>query len=123
MDTDQDRLNLRPEVITQPTDQPVEHYQNKTLRPVLKLQHTLLHSITDHYLRKRKVDFNQTAKDKRRDKLKEMLTRDNRFRSLLFGIVIGQFTTDEMTFYLAQEAAVNRRITNLLHERLVSIYA
>ena len=54
--------------------------------------------------------------------MKELVTRDNRLRGLLFGVAAGQFTTDEMAHYLTNESDVNRRITNLLVERLYSVY-
>lgn len=122
MINDQQRLALRPEVPTEPANNPDEQFQNNTLRPVLKMQHATLAAICDHYLTKRKVPLGQTAKAQRREKLKEMLTRDNRFRSLLFGVVVGQFIPAEMAVYLENEGAHNRRITSMLIDRLLSIY-
>ena len=119
--TDAKRLQLRPELDTSPAISDSEAFQNQSLRPILKLQHQLLVDIATHYLAKRKVSLEQTARVQRRDKLKELLTRDNRFRSLLFGITIGQFTAAEMAYYLNHEGETNRRITNLLLERLLSV--
>lgn len=116
------RLALRPEVPTTPTTQPEEAFQNETLRPVLKLQHDHLKAVTDSFLLKRKVKIDQVAKVKRREKIKELIARDNRLRGLLFGIIIGQFVAEELAYYLANESATNRRITNLLQERLLSVY-
>lgn len=116
------RTALRPEVATEPATSPAEQFQNETLRPILKMQHDLLATLSDHYLTKRKVPLGQTAKAQRREKLKEMLTRDNRFRSLLFGLVIGQFTPEEMQYYLENEGDQNRRITSMLIDRLLSVY-
>jgi hypothetical protein len=116
------RKDLRPEVPTEPATNPTEQFQNETLRPILKMQHELLAALSDHYLTKRKVPLGQTAKAQRREKLKEMLTRDNRFRSLLFGMVIGQFTPEEMLRYLENEGDHNRRITSMLIDRLLSVY-
>ncbi|MFT6485104.1 MAG: hypothetical protein ACJAWN_001826 [Neolewinella sp.] len=67
-----------------------------------------------------KVD--QLPANERWAKMKELVTRDNRLRGLLFGVAAGQFTTDEMAHYLTNESDVNRRITNLLVERLYSVY-
>ena len=109
---------MRPDIHTQPTDSPDEAFQNKTLRPILKQQHDLLLAVMTHYLDKRKVRLLSLPAAHRFAKVKELVTRDNRLRGLLFGIVIGRFEPAEMTYYLANEGNINRRITNLLVERL-----
>jgi hypothetical protein len=88
----------------------------------MKLQHAHIVAVCASYLIKRKVKVDQLPVNQRWDKIKELVTRDNRLRGLLFGIAAGQFTTDEMSHYLENESDVNRRITNLLVERLHSVY-
>lgn len=111
---------MRPVVPTQPTDSPEEAFQNTTLRPILKQHHDLLSAILRHYLVKRKVHPEQVPAAKRLAKVKELVTRDNRLRGLLFGVVVGHFTAAELEIYLEKEGEINRRITNLLVERLQS---
>ena len=53
-----------------------------------------------------------------REKTENLLTRDNRLRGLLFGMVIGLLDEEELAYYLDNESAVNRRITGMLTERL-----
>ncbi|WP_420457845.1 hypothetical protein [Neolewinella sp.] len=108
----------RPAVPTLPTDSPEEAFQNDTLRPILKQQDELLRTVFAHYLIKRKVRPEQLPTAKRAEKIKELVTRDNRLRGLLFGMVIGQFTPEEAAYYVENEGGVNRRMTNLLVERL-----
>ena len=108
----------RPYIPTLPTDSPEEAFQNQTLRPILKELNELLHTIFQHYLTKRKVRPEQLPVAKRAEKIKELVTRDNRLRGLLFGMVIGHFTTEEVAYYVENESGVNRRLTNLLVERL-----
>lgn len=107
----------RPHIPTLPTDSPEEAFQNDTLRPILKQHNELLHKVFAHYLDKRKVKPSQLPAAKRVEKIKELVTRDNRLRGLLFGMVIGHFTAEETAYYLDNESGVNRRITNLLVER------
>ena len=109
---------MRPNIETQPTDQPDEAFQNATLRPILKQQHPLLVEVMRHYLAKRKVRLEQVPAARRFEKVKELVTRDNRLRGLLFGMTIGRFRPEELAYYLDHEGEVNRRITNLLVERL-----
>lgn len=115
---DEQRLALRPTLSLPPATTPAERFQNDTLRPVMKQQNDLLRAALNMFLRKRKVRLDQIAKNQRFAKVKEMVTRDNRLRGLLFGIAVGQFTASEMAYYQENESEVNRRITNLLVERL-----
>lgn len=89
----------------------------------MKLQHDLLLAVFQLFLAKRKVKLDQLPTNQRFAKIKELLTRDNRLRGLLFGIAIGQFTTLEMAYYLENDGNVNRRITNLITERMTSVFA
>jgi hypothetical protein len=114
-----DRRTLRPTIITEPTSNPAEAFQNHTLRPILKMQHTLLLDLFRHYLVKRKVDWVNLPNTRRFAKAKELVTRDNRLRGLLFGATIGQFTAEELSYYLANESECNRRLTSLLTDRLL----
>lgn len=120
--TNEARLALRPQLDLAPASAPDEKFQNETLRPIMKLQHDLLVAVFDQFLTKRKVKLTQLPKDQRWTKIKELVTRDNRLRGLLFGIAAGQFTSAEMTHYLENEGDTNRRMTNLLLERMLSVY-
>ena len=119
--TDAQRLSLRPTLSLAPAAAPAEQFQNDTLRPVAKQQNDLLVAAFRLFLRKRKVNFSNTAMDARFAKVKELVARDNRLRGLLFGIIIGGFTTEEMQYYVENEGEVNRRLTNLLTERLLAV--
>ncbi len=122
MSTNQARLDLRPQLSLAPASAPAEKFQNDTLRPVMKLQHELIIAVFAQFLTKRKVKLDQLPANQRWEKIKELVTRDNRLRGLLFGMAIGQFTTDEIAHYLENEGDTNRRMTNLLTERLLSVY-
>jgi len=122
MPTNALRRSLRPVLSFAPASAPEEAFQNDTLRPIMKLQHDHLLAVFRLFLTKRKVKIEQLPAAKRFEKIKELVTRDNRLRGLLFGIAIGQFTDDEMAYYLENDGAVNRRITNLVAERLTSVF-
>ncbi len=110
---------MRPVIPTLPTDSPEEAFQNATLRPILKQQHDAVVAVMRYYLKKRKARYEQLTSALRLEKIKELVTRDNRLRGLLFGLVVGHFTPEELAYYLENESGVNRRMTNLLVERLV----
>ncbi|MEM6772664.1 MAG: hypothetical protein AAF597_18945 [Bacteroidota bacterium] len=117
-DIDSQRLALRPVLDLPAATTPEERFQNATLRPIMKQQDALLRAALGIFLTKRKVKLDQIPANQRFAKVKELVTRDNRLRGLLFGIAVGQFTADEMTYYAANEREANRRMTNLLVERL-----
>lgn len=88
----------------------------------MKLQHDLILAVFEHFLTKRKVKLDQLPVDQRFGKIKEMVTRDHRLRDLLFGLALGQFTSAEMSYYLANDGNVHRRMTNLIVERMTSVF-
>jgi len=102
MSTNQARLDLRPQLSLAPA--------------------SAIIAVFAQFLTKRKVKLDQLPANQRWEKIKELVTRDNRLRGLLFGMAIGQFTTDEIAHYLENEGDTNRRMTNLLTERLLSVY-
>jgi hypothetical protein len=110
----------RPHIPTLPATNPEEAFQNDTLRPILKQLDQLLRTVFGHFLVKRKVRPEQLPAGRRAAKIKELVTRDNRLRGLLFGMVVGHFTEAEARYYVANESGVNRRLTNLLTERLLA---
>lgn len=112
------RLQLRPHIETQATDNPEATFLHQTLRPVLKLQNELLLDVTCHFLQKRKVNLHKMSPAQRDQQIQHSIAKDNRLRGLLFGCVLGQFTKEELTYYLNNEGEINRRITQLLAQRL-----
>ena len=114
-----DRRTIRPAIETNhPAENPAEQFQNQTLRPVIKLQNELLLTIFRHYLQKRRIPFSSLPRDDRQRQIAHSLQQDNRLRGLLFGMIIGQFTPQEMETYLTMEGEINRRVTSLLTMRL-----
>jgi len=117
------RLALRPLLNLAPAEAPEESFQNNTLRPIMKMQHELLVAAFRLSLQKRKVKLEQLPANQRFDKIKQLITRDARLRGLLLGIAVGQFTNQEMVYFVENESSINRRMTNLLVERLASAVA
>ena len=112
------RLSIRPHIESIAATTPEENFLHQSLRPILKLQNELFLAITRHFLIKRKVKFQQLNAAQREQQIQHSVAKDNRLRGLLFGCVLGQFTNEELAFYLENEAEINRRITQLLVQRL-----
>lgn len=98
-----------------------ERFQNKTLRPICKLQHDLLQRVFADYIIKRKNAYFKLGKQQRLDYIKHSVDKDLRFRSLLVGLIAGHFTLEEWKIYLSDENEHRKRLTNLVVQRLQSM--
>lgn len=120
---DSDLLRLRPEIpsakITRnmSTD---ECFQNKTLRPVAKLQNGLLLAVFRNYVAKHKNVFYDLTIEKKLDYIENAIHKDMKFRNSLKGIIIGQFTLEEFEIYIKNSSALNKRMMDIVKERLKS---
>lgn len=115
------RKALRPQIaIDKEAQHPMEQFQNDVLRPILKMQNDLILSIYRHFLHKRKVPFNGMSREKRDQWIRSSMSKDNRLRGIMLGLIVGQFVEDELDFFLTHESEVRRRITELMTQRLQS---
>lgn len=96
-----------------------EKFQNQTLRPIIKFQHHLLIAVFDSYLEMRKLK-GKVAHEKLIEIIDKAFTSDNQFKSKIFGIVIGHFTKAEFEVYSSFSSEINKRISQIIRERLIS---
>lgn len=114
-------LELRPEIASaklHPGMSSEEYFQNKTLRPIAKLQNDLLVAAFQNYCRKHKNVFYDLPIEKRMDYIENAIHKDMKFRNSLKGILIGQFTLAEYDLYIQNSSALNKRMMNIVKERL-----
>ncbi len=123
MDTrDEKLLILRGEILGNVNEQSSteEVFQNKTLRPILKLQNDLFVQVFVNYAVKQKNVFFSLSPEKKLAYIENVIQKDIKFRNSLKGIIIGLFTIDEYTEYIKNSSNLNKRMMNLLIERLKS---
>lgn len=96
-----------------------ERFQNVTLRPVIKLQNELFIEVFKNYVDKHKNVFYELSLSKQLDYIENAIHKDMKFRNSLKGMVIGQFTIEEYEIYIKNSSALNKRMMNLVKERLV----
>lgn len=122
MDTrDVKLLELRPEIPSAKVSANMsseEQFQNKTLRPVIKLQHYLLIEAFKNYIKKHKNVFYEMSLEKRFLYVENTIQKDIKFRNSLKGMIIGQFTIDEYTTYIENSSKLNKRMMNIVKERI-----
>lgn len=95
-----------------------EAFQNTVLRPIIKMQHTLLIAFFKTYLIKRKVDFSILSEQKKRGKIKSVLEKDLQFKNQILGTILGHFSMDEYEIYQKNSSEFNRRIKQIIIKRL-----
>jgi len=95
-----------------------ERFQNQTLRPIIKLQNNLLIAVFKNYVRKYKNVFFELSVDLKMHYIENAIQKDMKFRNSLKGMVIGQFTVEEYAIYIQNSSALNKRMMNLVIERL-----
>ena len=95
-----------------------ERFQNSTLRPVIKLQNPLLIEVFRNYINKHKGVFYELGLEKRLAYMENALMKDQKFCNALKGMIIGQFTVDEYLNYIKNSSSLNKRMMQLLLDRL-----
>ncbi len=97
---------------------PDEVFQNQVLRPILKLQNDLFIDVFKNYVSKYKNDFYSYSVEKKLTYIENSIHKDIKFRNSLKGIVIGLFTISEYNTYIQNSSSLNKRMMNMLIERL-----
>jgi len=124
MDTrDQALLDLRPVISSALVTSNMtseEIFQNKTLRPITLLQNNLLTAVFKNYIRKHKSVFYDFSIEKKMNYIENAVQKDIKFRNSLKGVVIGQFTIEEYEKYTENSSSLNKRMMNIVKERLQS---
>jgi hypothetical protein len=116
-----DLPSIRPDILTNIEANPENsagHFQDATLRPILKLQNELLLQMFKHYLQKTKGSFFQLPPPRQLEFIANAIRSDLRFRNLMTGVIIGHFTESEWDTFATQEQELTRRIADLLIMRL-----
>ncbi|PKP16374.1 MAG: glyoxalase [Bacteroidetes bacterium HGW-Bacteroidetes-23] len=97
-----------------------ERFQNVTIRPILKLQNDLFVDVFKNYISKYKNDFYSYSTEKKLQFIENSIQKDIKFRNSLKGMVIGLFTINEYEEYIKNSSNLNKRMMNMLIERLKS---
>jgi hypothetical protein len=69
---------------------------------------------------KHKNVFYDLTIEKRLDYIENAIHKDMKFRNSLKGIIIGQFTLEEFEIYIQNSSALNKRMMDIVKERLKS---
>lgn len=99
-----------------------EKFQNNVLRPIIKLQHDLILHCFETYIKHNKIKIAELNVLKKRELTQKIFKTNTRLKIELRGLIIGLFTLDEYKEYLNYPAQLNRRINNMIQQRIDSCY-
>lgn len=124
MDTRQFKLKgIRPEILSATINDNMssdERFQNLVLRPIIKFQNDLLIAVFKNYIKKHKSVFYDLSIEKRIDYIENAIQKDMKLRNSMKGMIIGQFTVEEYEIYIQNSSALNKRMMNIVKQRLIS---
>ena len=115
---DKVRPNL-PSSLTEGELKEEELFQNMVLRPVIKMQHDLLILTVKSYFSSKKVIFHLMDTSKRTTAIESAFQNDLALKKEIQGMIIGQLTQDEFKLYLNWERSVNKRIVQMVRNRMI----
>ena len=97
-----------------------ESYQNKVLRPILKDSNDILILLTEKHLLSLNKDFSNESKAKRESGIKNLFGKNQAFRNLIKGMIVGNMDIEELSLFLEQEKEMTKRIIQMAEERFKS---
>lgn len=109
------KTELRPTVKVKDSNNPIEEFQNKVLRPILKLQNDLLLKFFNTYVEKNKIEL---TKEDLFEQIKAICQKNNVLKNQLTGIVLGLLDNDEPLFYFDNTNELNKRIIQMAIQRI-----
>ncbi len=113
---DSKKISIRPELNLSSTI-PDEDFQNRTLRPILKLQHDLILFLFISFCNKQKIDLYKDE-NKFNSIVNTHIKKNMVLKNQYLGLIIGMFTTEEFGIYLKNDAEFNKRIITMIGQRL-----
>ncbi|MBK7223382.1 MAG: hypothetical protein IPH94_19400 [Saprospiraceae bacterium] len=116
-------IQLRPniETIAESVESSVlEFFQNKTIRPILKLQNQVFIEAFKGLNRQKAATYSRMSDIQKRVWIRNILSKDAIARNVILGIVLGMMTSDELGFFFDHEKECRQRIMDMVAERLAS---
>jgi len=95
-----------------------EYFQNAVLRPILKFQNDILIEVLKTYISKRKNVYYTLNQNQKLNYVTHSIQKDIKFRNQLKGMIVGLFSLEEYELYTENSSALNKRMMNLMIQRI-----
>jgi len=115
--------SIRPEILNAQIHDNMsidERFQNLVLRPIIKFQNDLLIASFKNYIKKHKSVFHGLSVEKRLVYIENAIQKDMKLRNSMKGMIIGHFTVEEYNIYIEKSSALNKRMMNMVKQRLIN---
>lgn len=111
---------LRPIIIGLSTDclSSNEHFQNEVLRPIIKFQHDLIMTMVQANPQFLNLISKKGTRLEFQDKIKIYIGKQPEIKYRLVGAVVGMMTSDELNYYLSNQTELNKRIHQMICQRI-----
>jgi hypothetical protein len=98
----------------------IEAFQNNSLRPIIKQLHSQLLSHFSILISKKKGQYFKIAEDQKDAYIHSIFKTEQRYKSELKGMILGNFTREEFEIYTQIAAQVDKRIYSIVEERILT---
>ena len=95
-----------------------EQFQNQVIRPILKFQNELLIKLFLSNCKTYKINFTEFNSEEKHDYINHIFKKDFKLRASFIGTIIALFTLEEFEKYSVNRQIYNKRIIQMLTERL-----
>lgn len=109
---------IKPELMTSKQ----ETFQNEVVRPIIKFQHDLIVTLFKTYLVQKKIQLIAMTTEHKIANITAIVSRDRALAIQLQSIIIAYFTIDEYENYNSMKSAINKRILQIIRERIISTF-
>jgi hypothetical protein len=98
-----------------------EKFQNEVIRPIIKFQHELIVKIFSNYLQIKNIDLTSMSPENKVAKITSIFQNDRLLINELKCIIIAYFTSSEYENYSSMKSEVNKRLIQIIRERILSV--
>jgi hypothetical protein len=96
----------------------VECFQNEVLRPILKFQHAFFEYYFTNNSQFTKLIQEKKSRLEFQNKISQFISNQANIKHQLIGSVIGLLATDELSYYHSNSAELNKRISQMICQRV-----
>ena len=95
-----------------------EQFQNQVIRPILKFQNELFIKLFLSICKTYKINFTEFNSEEKHNYIDHIFKKDFKLRASFIGTVVALFTIEEFEKYSVNQQLYNKRIIQMLTERL-----
>ena len=95
-----------------------EQFQNQVLRPILKFQNELFIKLFLSNCKTYKINYTEFNTEEKHDYIDHIFKKDFKLRAIFIGTVVALFTIEDFEKYTVKKQLYNKRVIQMLSERL-----